>query len=172
MDKRLLGCVMGMGLSFAVHAASLTVVEDAGGVPAAQYFDALKADAEYEPPARPAARPLNRSATEADMLPVKSSKLSPGKVQSRKAKHAGLMQPVFLVGADRMSVLWLKQRENALDAMNAIGFAVDVPDINALTALREVAPGLQIVPVSGDDLAGRFGLTHYPVLITPTSIEQ
>lgn len=172
MNKRILGCVMGMGISFAVHAASLTVVEDAGGVPAAQYFDALKADADDPPQKRPAAKPLNRSATEADMLPVKSSKLSPGMVQSYEAKHEGMMQPIFVVGADRMSVLWLKQREKALQQMNAIGFAVQVPDMNALTALREVAPGLQIVPVSGDELAERFGLAHYPVLITPTSIEQ
>ena len=42
----------------------------------------------------------------------------------------------------------------------------------ALDALRRLAPGLVLSPVTADDLAGRLGIRHYPVLITATGIEQ
>ena len=38
-------------------------------------------------------------------------------------------------------------------------------------ALRRLAPGLMLSPISGDDLAQRLGIRHYPVLITATGIE-
>ena len=40
-----------------------------------------------------------------------------------------------------------------------------------LAALRRLAPGLMLSPASGDELAQRLGLKHYPVLITATGIE-
>jgi integrating conjugative element protein (TIGR03765 family) len=48
---------------------------------------------------------------------------------------------------------------------------VNVSTPEALAALRRLAPGLMLSPVSGDDLAQRLGLQHYPVLITATGIE-
>jgi len=46
----------------------------------------------------------------------------------------------------------------------------------ALAALRRLAPGLMLSPASGDEASGdelaqRLGLKHYPVLITATGIE-
>ena len=49
---------------------------------------------------------------------------------------------------------------------------VNVESMAALTALRRLAPGLILSPASGDDLAQRLGLRHYPVLITATGVEQ
>ncbi len=48
---------------------------------------------------------------------------------------------------------------------------VNVGTAEALASLRRVAPDLMLSPVSGDDLAERLGVHHYPVLITATGIE-
>ncbi|MNE90682.1 hypothetical protein D3C80_1882240 [compost metagenome] len=53
-----------------------------------------------------------------------------------------------------------------------MGLVVNVESAAALAALRKLAPGLNLSPASGDDLAQRLGLRHYPVLIMSTGIEQ
>ena len=52
-----------------------------------------------------------------------------------------------------------------------MGLVVNVATPEALVALRRLAPGLMLSPISGDDLAQRLGIRHYPVLITATGIE-
>ena len=44
-------------------------------------------------------------------------------------------------------------------------------DRAALAQRCRLAPGLMLSPASGDELAQRLGLKHYPVLITATGIE-
>jgi integrating conjugative element protein (TIGR03765 family) len=56
--------------------------------------------------------------------------------------------------------------------LGAIGWAVNVADAQGLRRLRDAAGGLAVLPIHGDDLAGRIPLKHYPVLITATSVEQ
>ena len=107
----------------------------------------------------------------AAMLPVTSVRLSPGRVERRRLDVPG-MQPLFLVGDDALSLTWLRQRGGALRTMQAVGLAVQVQDIAGLARLRAAAPGLSIMPVSGDDLALRLRIEHYPVLITATALEQ
>lgn len=107
----------------------------------------------------------------AGMLPVESSRLSPGRVERRRLETPG-MQALFLVGDDALSLAWLGQRAAALRALQAVGLAVQVKDIAGLARLRAAAPGLSITPVSGDDLALRLRIEHYPVLITATALEQ
>lgn len=107
----------------------------------------------------------------AGMLPVESTRLSPGQVERRRLDTPG-MQALFLVGDDALSLAWLGQRAAALRALQAVGLAVQVKDIAGLARLRAAAPGLSITPVSGDDLALRLRIEHYPVLITATALEQ
>lgn len=106
------------------------------------------------------------------MLPVHSERLSPGAVERRSARLAGLTQPMFLIGDDDLSRQWLQRRLPELSRLNAVGLVVEVQDAEGLHALRRLAPGLPLSPVSGDDLAQRLNLKHYPVLLTPTGIEQ
>ena len=108
---------------------------------------------------------------EAAMLPVRSTQLSPGEVQRRVIRAPGLTA-LFLIGDDERSRAWLRQRQAALRELQAVGLVVNVESMAALTALRRLAPGLTLSPVSGDDLAQRLGLRHYPVLITATGVEQ
>ncbi|MGJ3439400.1 integrating conjugative element protein [Pseudomonas sp. Je.1.5.c] len=104
-------------------------------------------------------------------LPVHSTRLSPGAVPPRSLKLPGFT-PLFLVGHDAASLEWLAQYAQRLQNLGASGLAVEVADVQALRRIQATAPGLDIWPVSGDDIAERLELQHYPVLITPTGLEQ
>jgi len=60
----------------------------------------------------------------------------------------------------------------ALVERGAVGLVVNVESLQALNRLRALIPDVPLSPVSGDDLAERLGLRHYPALITSTGIEQ
>ncbi|MFJ4443346.1 integrating conjugative element protein [Pseudomonas sp. NPDC089422] len=112
-----------------------------------------------------------KSYGEADMLPVQSVSLSPGHVTSRRQAMSG-MPALFLIGDDPLSHAWLKRRLPALQQLKAVGLIVQVKTADDLQHLRGLAPGLKLYPVSADDFAQRLKLSHYPVLITATAIEQ
>lgn len=105
------------------------------------------------------------------VLPVRSARLSPGAVPIRTLSLPG-MTPLFLVGQDAASLQWLSRHAKVLQDLGANGLAVEVDDAQALRRIQTAAPGLNIWPVSGDDIAERLELEHYPVLITPTGLEQ
>lgn len=177
MNRILLASAMGLlsAAAAAVQAASepLIVVEDRGGVSALPYYQALSPqDSDLTAPPVPAPAPRVGSAAdaEAEMLPVRSARLSPGDEPRRVIRAPGLT-PLFLVGDDDRSRTWLKQRRTALQELRAVGLVVTVASPEALASLRRLAPGLTLAPASGDDLAQRLGIRHYPVLITATGIE-
>jgi integrating conjugative element protein (TIGR03765 family) len=151
----------------------LIVVEDRGGVSALPYYQALNpqdAGPNTEPVPLPAPRVGGPADAEAAMLPVRSARLSPGDEPRRVIRVPGLT-PLFLVGDDDRSRAWLKQRRAALQQLHAVGLVVNVATPEGLAALRRLAPNLMLSPASGDDLAQRLGIRHYPVLITATGIE-
>lgn len=152
----------------------LVVVEDHGGTSALPYYQALDLPPRQDrtlPPPISVPSPGGKTFSEADMLPVRSERLSPGDEPRRVIQAPGLT-PVFLVGDDERSRLWLQERKTALHEIGAIGLVVNVGSAEALAALRKLTPDLTLSPVSGDDLAQRLGLKHYPVLITASGIEQ
>jgi len=153
---------------------SLIVARDLGGVSAAPYYDALSLQADHEGPAgaRPFAQPMptpTSAAPESQVLPVHSTRLSPGEVESRPLTMPGLT-PLFLIGDDERSRTWLARRIGELRRLHAVGLVVEVQSVEALKSLRRLAPGLMLSPTSGDDLAQRLKLDHYPVLITATRL--
>jgi integrating conjugative element protein (TIGR03765 family) len=154
---------------------SLIVVEDRGGVSALPYYEALRLKTgtapETAPPPSDLARAPGVRFSEADLLPVRSRLLTPGVVGRRRIEAPGL-RPLFLVGDDERSRAWLRQRGDILRELNAVGLVVNVESPATLEELRGLAPGLTLSPTSGDDIAQRLGLKHYPVLITATSVEQ
>ena len=105
------------------------------------------------------------------VLPVHSARLTPGTVPHRTLDLPGIT-PLFLVGQDPASLDWLSRHAQALQDLRASGLAVEVADAQGLRRIQAAAPGLNIWPVSGDDIAERLELGHYPVLITPTGLEQ
>lgn len=152
------------------------VVEDLGGASALPYYRALnlqhrasaRSDAQRPVPPPP---PPTRTYREGDFLPVHSEHLTPGPVAARVIEMPGIT-PMFLIGDDLRSRTWLRERLEELRELRAIGFVVSVETEGALASLRRLATGLTLVPASAEDTARRLGITHYPVLITPTGIEQ
>jgi integrating conjugative element protein (TIGR03765 family) len=152
--------------------AELIVVEDLGGTSALPYYRALNLIPEGAPSPLASLPPVPiKRYDEADMLPVKSTRLSPGKVEARALNAPGL-QPLFLVGDDDLSREWLRSRGNVLRELHAVGLVVNVTNPAALEELRQLAGGLEIAPASADQLAELLQLRHYPVLITATGLEQ
>lgn len=151
--------------------APLIVVEDRGGDSALPYYRPLNPQPDDTARPAPLPRPRVGNSAEAAMLPVRSANLSPGDVPHRVIRAPGLTA-LFLIGDDERSRAWLRQRHAALRELGAVGLVVNVESMAALTALRRLAPGLALAPASGDDLAQRLGLRHYPVLITSTGVEQ
>lgn len=157
--------------------AGLTVIADLGGVPTAPYFESLTVpeDNAFSPtsgapqpsPSTLASGPM----TPEDMLPVRSKALTPGAVMARTVSLPG-MTPLFLIGDDDLSHRWLEARLSVLQQLGATGLVVNVESVAAWHALEARTSGLTLSPVSGDDLARRLGLAHYPVLITAERIEQ
>jgi len=163
--KQILSC-LALTLPLAAQAASLTVVEDRGGVSALPYYQRLNPEPTQAQPQASLPQP-----TRALGFPVRSTRLTPGPVQGRTLNAPGL-QPFFLVGDDELSRQWLASRGETLQRLGAAGLAVNVTSSERLAVIRSWAPGLAINPVIGDDLAARLGLAHYPVLITATALEQ
>ncbi|WP_458372691.1 integrating conjugative element protein [Pseudomonas veronii] len=108
---------------------------------------------------------------EAWMLPISSSRLSPGKITPRTLDMPGL-PPFFLVGDDPKSLAWLQERGTVLRELGTVGLAVEVADLKALARIRAAAPGITILPLNGNSIATRLQIKHYPVLVTATSLEQ
>lgn len=177
MNRMLFTATLGLLLasSTAVQATAepLIVVEDRGGTSALPYYQALSpqdSDRATPPVPEPVPRVGSAADAEATMLPVRSMRLSPGD-EPRRAIRAPGFTPLFLVGDDDRSRTWLRQRRAALQELHAAGLVVNVASPDALAALRRLAPWLTLSPASGDDLAQRLGIRHYPVLITATGIE-
>ncbi|WP_122503082.1 integrating conjugative element protein, partial [Pseudomonas viridiflava] len=76
------------------------------------------------------------------------------------------------IGDDETSRRWLQERGEALQQMQAVGLVVNVATQERLAVIRSWIPNVLVSPSSGDELSQRLGLNHYPVLITPTAIEQ
>jgi len=162
-------------LPLAAHAAEpLIVVEDRGGTSALPYYEALNLQPRGNSPARPPIPTPKVPATPADeaaMLPVRSTKLSPGTVARRVIEAPGL-RAFVVVGDDEASHAWLRRQAASLRERGAVGLVVNVETVQGLARLRALVPGVPLAPVAGDDLAERLGLRHYPALVTATGIEQ
>ena len=154
--------------------AGLTVIGDHGGQSARAYYAPIAGagiDEQHAYSAR--AEAMSRGPVkEADLLPVQSNRLTPGAVTARKLTLPSGMTPFFIIGADRMSLRWIKQRAARLRDLHAVGLVVNVGSAAQLTQLRAVGGGLVMRPVAGNDIARRLDLAHYPVLITPKGVQQ
>nr|WP_067297563.1 integrating conjugative element protein [Marinobacterium profundum] len=152
----------------------LIVVDDRGGTSALPYYEALNLQPLSQLPIEPTLvvpQPPATTVSEADMLPVRSLKLTPGIVARRTLEAPGL-QPFFLVGDDATSRAWLSRHAATLQDRGAVGLVVNVETAEGLEQLRQIVPAVRLSPVPADDLADRLGLRHYPALVTSTGIEQ
>lgn len=156
----------GMLFPFSGHCA-LKVIADLGGQSTTDYFSAInrQPSGAMPSPAPAAVSP----ASEAEMLPVSTPELTPGKVLPRQLNLPGV-GALFLVGDDVLSRAWLKTNLSRLRQLHAVGMIVNVQNASDVASLRALAPGLTMAPASGSSLARRLQLEHYPVLITDTEL--
>lgn len=145
--------------------ADLNVIADLGGQSTQAIFEAVN---RQDTPPVTAAVPEQG---EAAMLHVITPELTPGNVTPRTLQLPGI-GALFIIGDDSYSRQWLKQNARQLAARNAAGLIVNVESMASLEALRGLAPGLQLAPSSGSELARRLQLSHYPVLITDSGLSQ
>jgi len=110
--------------------------------------------------------------TEFNGLPVVTHSMTPGRVQTRAINRPFLNQPIFIVGADALSLTWLTEHRQQLKKQNATGIAVNVKMQKELKQLVQASGGLAINPVVGDKISRQLSLKHYPVLVSATRIEQ
>jgi len=105
-------------------------------------------------------------------LPVITQSMSPGRVQTRTINRPFINQPIFIVGADALSLSWLKEHRQQLKKHKATGIAVNVTTQKELEQLVQASGGLAINPVAGDKISRQLSLKHYPALVSATRIEQ
>lgn len=147
--------------------AELHVIADLGGESALRYYEPLQPiiDDTSPPP------PIPPELKEADLLPIVSHFMTPGRVEARQFNLPGML-PIFLIGDDEISRNWLSANRSKLLQMHATGMVVHISDMVALEQLRNIASPLLLVPVSADDLAQRLHLQHYPVIIDHQGLYQ
>ena len=152
----------------------LTVLYDSGDTqPLAPLLEASgfvlePVDAELPPIAPPMQAVLQQQVT------VRSPRLTPGAQPRIPVGEAGahLPRPIFLVGADELSLHWLTEHRIRLSTLGAVGLVVEAESVADVLQVKRVAGDLPLAAGSGEMLAGQFGLRHYPVLIGPEWIEQ
>ncbi len=79
-----------------------------------------------------------------------------------------LTQPMFVLGADQASALWLRHNHARLSAMGAWGVVIAAPYKASFKALQQFAEGIPLAPSQGAWLGERLagaGVNAYPVLI-------
>ncbi|CAI2038640.1 integrating conjugative element protein, PFL_4695 family [Serratia fonticola] len=161
-----LSCVLVLSVASFTVQADLTVVADLGGQSTATYFEGINNQGNAT-----ASQAAPLSVIPLTVLPVSTPELTPGKVEARALTLPG-MRPMFLIGDDDLSRRWLSLRRDVLGQLNAVGLVVNVASEEALKDLKKHADGLELLPVSGSDLAKRLKLSHYPVLLTEKGLEQ
>lgn len=145
---------------------------DRSAVSALRYYDSLSiqsGERAIEPLPNNLAEKLNEFKD--GLFPVESN-LSPGHVSSRTISAPGLIQPVFIVGYDDLSLSWLHERAEILQELGAVGFVTNVPNAESMNHMQQLAGNIPLLPIPADDIAASSKVTNYPVLITRNSIEQ
>ncbi|QLB12776.1 integrating conjugative element protein (TIGR03765 family) [Bisgaardia hudsonensis] len=166
--KKVVFIFLVLGGSLSTWAENI-IIADFGGESAVRFYESLQPEHDVNAPYYPNALPSFVS--EFDMLPIVSHKLTPGKVKNKSFDLAGI-QPIFLIGTDSLSRHWITENYQRLYQLDATGLVVNVNNKEELIFLRTLAPELLLLPVSGDDLAERIPLSHYPALITETGVSQ
>ena len=92
-----------------------------GGVSALRYYDSLSVDS-GEKTVKPLPDIRLQKPGQFSAFPV-TSQLTPGAVQSRTLSASGLVQPIFMIGYDKLSAQWLSERSSILKQLNEIGRA-------------------------------------------------
>ena len=166
------GLISVLALYPAIAGAALTVIYDSGDTqPIAPFLEVFETGDELPQHSPAMKKPQLGAADPKALLPIESPGLTPGPVELRSHDRP-FARPFFLIGSDIRSRQWLQTHRARLQAIGAVGMLVQAETLEDLRVIAELADGLSILPASGGDIAQALGISHYPVLITPSGIEQ
>lgn len=103
-------------------------------------------------------------------VPAKS-KVTAGKVNRKTLDTSLLNMPLFVIGADKVSIQWLEQHQKELKSIQATGFITNVNDFETIIALQEKFQ-LPLLPVNVDPLLAYIHEHHYPLIISEGVVWQ
>ncbi len=156
-----------------VQATPLIVIhEGANTVSAAPYYQKFKAkqqalDSALKNTQRPTlVKPTLRAAVNVRaFFPVVSPSLRPGVPTIKRI--AKLTQPLFLIGMDDQSMIWLRDNFAQLKTMVATGIVVNAAQYGRFAQLQANAArlGVEINALGGEGIARMYGVRTYPVLL-------
>jgi integrating conjugative element protein (TIGR03765 family) len=102
---------------------------------------------------------------------AESSLLSMGKVTTRAVDIKNLIRPIFIVGTGKASLAWLKKYQVRLKSLGALGILTNISSNKGYEQIVKET-GLHLLPLNANEIAVKFGIKHYPVLISKHLIEQ
>ena len=150
--------------------AELIIIKDYGGDSMTQYYDAINPQ-DVDSQIQQDFVTSESSESENLYLPIETTKMQPGYFDKIDINIHNL-QPFVVVGYDDISIKWLIENKIKLENIsNIVGIVVNVDSLTDLNYLRSLVD-FQLYPMSGDDIADRLYLNHYPALFTSQSIEQ
>ena len=166
-----------IGLAFAPAQADqpikapVVVYSGAQAVPAAPYIQSLaqprpQSESRANPTPKPGVMPLE---TRLPLMPRQLRRGSPA-VQRTEAP----IQPFFIMGMDRASLDWLARTLPTLLSINATGMVVQAANRDDWLHLQNKAraAGLSLALYPDTGLTEAYGITTYPVLVVPQSIQK
>lgn len=108
-----------------------------------------------------------------EMFPITTSLLTPKITNINKEVYFSLMAfPICIVGADSLSIEWIKKNKRHLVKNSAHCMLVEAKDLESAQELMKVMKGILVFPADGDVIAKYFKIKHYPVFITERYISQ
>ena len=152
-------------------AAELVVVYDSGQSAPIDEFLAPLLDGPSVPAPQEDANDEVQDDLLATLLPLRPARLRPGALTPRRVERAQGIA-LFVIGADPMSLAWLRHHRQALIAHRAHGLLVEAANLAAVTAVADAAAGLPIAPVPDNALAELLDVDRYPFAITEGRLWQ
>lgn len=108
------------------------------------------------------------------LFPIRSEQLKPLKLVSRKQANdiQFLKSPIFVIGADRYSLDWLRVNKAELLRFGAVGVVAEAPTMDSFLNMQAMSSPLELLPTGADALAEELKVPAYPILITSSGFYQ
>lgn len=170
--KRTVQILIVASLFFQAHAA-VEVIGDYGGEPIEIILADIMPKEDF--PAQPVKNvDIEKSIKGMISYPFTPSVATVGKFVSKDftERNNGIISPVALIGADKVSANWFRAYKNKLQEIGATVFVVEAKSEFELKSLLASYNG-QILPLQNSDkVFNTYGLFKYPVLITADGLYQ
>ena len=101
-----------------------------------------------------------------ETFPVVPQTLTQGVEVDRDIEKRPGLQPIFVFGADRLSLQWVRTNSSYFKERHAVGFLVEADSDAHVESIREHVGYKTLFLIANDsDFASQLDLKHYPVFI-------